>query len=133
MRRPRRAAWAVAAIYAAVLIWLVIFADAWSLNRLTVWMYVQMLGIAPQNTSPEHYGALLNVLLFVPLGWLLVRLTPLSWWLAAATCGLVSSTVELAQYLFLDRQSSWGDVVANLLGGLVGAVVAALGQTYAER
>jgi glycopeptide antibiotics resistance protein len=125
--RSRLTVWVVAALYAAGLLWLVVLADSWSLNRLTVRLYVALQGVAPVGAMPEHYGVLLNVLLFVPLGWLLVRGIRMRWWVATAACGVVSALIEVGQHLYLDRQSQLGDVAANLLGGLVGAAIAALG------
>ena len=94
------------------------------LHRLTVWLYVLFrtdVPIAPDWALPEHYGALLNVLLFVPVGMALALITPWSWWRIALVATLVSAVVELAQATIVDRDSSVQDVVTNGIGALLGA------------
>lgn len=118
------------------LLWLALFVSAasfavlllgpWSseLNRLTVWLYVYFrtdLPIAPDRALPQHYGALLNVLLFVPVGVVLALLTRWSWWQVALIATLGSTVVELAQATIVDRDSSAQDVVTNGVGALLGA------------
>jgi glycopeptide antibiotics resistance protein len=67
-----------------------------------------------------------NIVFFVPVGFLLgVLLSYRFWWLAPIGGGLLSAAVETAQRLFLPgRVSSFGDVVANTSGALVGCLVA---------
>lgn len=74
-----------------------------------------------------------NVLLFVPLGalavWLLGR--PY-WWVGPAAGLLLSSLIELAQFLFLpERYPALADVAANTSGAVIGALFALL--TLARR
>ena len=61
------------AAYLAATLWLLLGADAWALNRLTVRLYVALGHVVPAGVLPEQYGVALNVLLFLPLGWLLTR------------------------------------------------------------
>lgn len=96
------------------------------LNRLTVRLYVFFrsdIPIAPDWALPEHYGALLNVLLFVPVGMALALLTRWSWWRIALIATLGSAIVEVAQATIVDRDSSVVDVVTNGVGALLGAAV----------
>jgi len=98
----------------------------WQLNRLTVRLYVLFrddVPIAPEWALPEHYGLLLNVLLFVPVGVALALLTSWSWWRIVLVVGLGSSVVELAQGTVVDRDASAADVVTNSLGALLGVGV----------
>lgn len=69
-----------------------------------------------------------NVLLFVPLGLLLVLVLPTRrWWLAPAIGLTVSSAAELTQALLLPaRVPSLLDVLANTIGTLIGAVAGVL-------
>jgi glycopeptide antibiotics resistance protein len=100
-----------------------------ALNRLTVALYVQLRydwPIAPDWVTPEHYGVLLNVLLFVPLGALFVLLTRRPWWQATAVAAGGSLAIEAVQWLWLDRQGTWVDVAANTLGAAVGALAVSL-------
>lgn len=72
-----------------------------------------------------------NVLLFVPLGALMVWLMGRRyWWVGPAAGVLLSSLIELAQFLFLPaRYPAPADVAANTLGAAVGAGLALLATT----
>ncbi len=101
----------------------------WPLNRLTVELYVFFrsdVAIAPSWALPEHYGVLLNVVLFVPLGVLVVMATDWSWWWVTIAAALASTAIELGQREWLTREASVQDIVANTLGALVGAVAVSL-------
>ncbi|MEJ3404898.1 VanZ family protein [Rathayibacter sp. YIM 133350] len=67
-----------------------------------------------------------NVVLFVPFGVLLtVLLGARRWWLAVLIGIAASGVIELGQALFLEgRTPSYRDVLANSLGGLIGAALA---------
>ncbi len=127
--RDRRVLAALGVVYVVALA--VLVAGPWGrpLNRLTVDLYVQFRydwPIAPDWFLPEHYGILLNVLLFVPLGALLVLVARLPWWVAMAAAALASGLIETAQWLWLAREGGGNDVVANTLGAGLGAVVVSL-------
>jgi glycopeptide antibiotics resistance protein len=122
----------VAAVGAAYLLGLVVVVASpwgWELNRLTVDLYVQLRydwPIAPDWVSPEHYGALLNVVLFVPFGALAVLVTGRPWWWVISAAALASVAIELAQGRWLARDDSSWDVVANTAGALFGALAVTL-------
>ncbi len=104
----------------------ILVAGPWgvALNRLTVRCYVffrTTWPIAPDWVLPEHYGLLLNVLLFVPLGAGLAFLTAWPWWRVALTAAAASTLIEVLQ-LVLPRDPDPMDVVTNTLGALVGAL-----------
>jgi glycopeptide antibiotics resistance protein len=125
----RRVVAALGAAYLLLLVLVVTGPWGWTLNRLTVRLYTFFrydVPLAPDWALPEHYGYLLNVLLFVPLGVLLVVVVRCSWWWAACIGTLVSAVVEVVQSLWLPRDGDLLDVVANGLGALLGAVVARL-------
>ena len=125
----RRFSAALVVAYVAGLVVLVSRPWGWELNRLTVRLYVFFrndVPLAPDWVRPEHYGVLLNVLLFVPLGLLLAAATGRSWWLVTLVCLLGSVAIELTQARWLERDGDWTDVVANTLGGLVGALAISL-------
>jgi glycopeptide antibiotics resistance protein len=67
-----------------------------------------------------------NIVFFVPVGFLLGLLfTYRWWWMAVVGGGLLSTSVEIAQGLFLPgRVSSAADVLANTSGAVVGCLVA---------
>lgn len=128
-RRRRGVLAAVVAAYLLGLLVLVASPWGWALNRLTVALYVRLRydwAIAPDWVSPEHYGVLLNVVLFVPLGALAVLVTGRPWWWVTAAAALVSVAIELAQGRWLPRDGSSWDVIANTGGALVGALAVTL-------
>ncbi|MDJ0338174.1 VanZ family protein [Cryobacterium sp. PH31-O1] len=67
-----------------------------------------------------------NIALFIPVGLLVVVLAGARrWWLGPVTGALVSTMIELGQFLFLPgRFATVNDVVANGLGALLGAGLA---------
>ena len=120
---------AVFVAYAVGLALLVFAPWGWSLNRTTVRLYVFFrsdMPIAPDGIGPDHYGVLLNVLLFVPLGAVLALLTARPWWWVVLPAAVVSGVIELVQGRWLDRVASWSDLVANTVGALLGAVAVSL-------
>lgn len=125
----RRVLVALALVYLAGLAVLVAGPWGWALNRLTVACYVQLRydwPIAPDWVLPEHYGVLLNVLLFVPLGALFVVVTGRTWWLAVVVAAAGSTAIEVVQGVFLAREATWQDVAANTVGAAIGALAVSL-------
>ena len=123
--RDRRVRAALLVAYLVALVAIVIGPWGWALNRLTVALYVQFRydwPVAPAWARPEHYGYLLNILLFVPMGALAVVITRRPWWLVTLAAALASSAIEIVQSLYLTRFGDPNDVVANTLGALIGAV-----------
>lgn len=80
-----------------------------------------------RSVSYEDAGQVLgNIALFVPLGWLVPMLWPKmrSVLRVVALGGAISIVIELAQLLFFPgRQSSLDDVILNVAGAFVGAVM----------
>lgn len=115
-----------AAAYLLGLVALVLLPLGDWLGRLTVRLYVVWVYDLrlPGRVMPDDVGFALNVVLFVPLGVLLTLSTRRPVWSVVA-CVVGSSTIELVQLLpQLHRDSSVLDVVANGLGGLLGALAA---------
>jgi glycopeptide antibiotics resistance protein len=83
---------------------------------------------APQAVgySMVEFGG--NVLLFVPLGLLLVAvLPPHRWWVAPLIGIAFSAAIETTQGLFLpERTASWLDLASNTIGALLGTAIALL-------
>ena len=134
--RDRRARYALGAAYLVVLAVLVLGPWGWELNRFTVWLYVQLrsdVPVAPAEALPEHYGFLLNVLLFVPLGVLLTLVSGRPWWWVALVACAGSAAVELVQWRWLEREGGGADVLANTAGALLGACAVILGRRGRRR
>ncbi len=66
-----------------------------------------------------------NILLFVPLGALVVWIMGRSyWWVGGAAGLLLSAAIELAQFIFLPaRYPSVADVLANTIGAALGGLL----------
>lgn len=114
----------VVVLLGAVLLW----PDGGAVNRAVVRLYVTLLDLGmPAWVTPDVYAVLLNVVLFVPLGWLgvsLLRRSP-----ARVVLGLAvfSAAIELVQALpALGRDASVGDFLCNTLGAALGAVGASV-------
>lgn len=86
--------------------------------RLAHWLGFEWVSYSTVEVSA-------NVVLFVPLGWLVAALLPRAFWWVGVLLGVgVSVTAEAAQLLFLpERFSSVVDVVANSAGALLGALL----------
>jgi VanZ family protein len=123
--------WLVAAAYLAVLGWILFGEDERFLRRAAVDVYATLKDSMPNAVRPQHYEVVLFGLLFVPLGWLAVRLTrrPAAW--VAAGCVWLTVMVELAQVAFLDRSGSAVDVIASSAGAILGVVIARPKETSA--
>lgn len=96
-----------------------------SINRL--------LAVLHRNGIPEWFGYSklefsANILMFVPLGFLVSMLLPVRvWWLALILCPGLSAAIELTQALALSaRFASILDVASNSIGALIGALLAVL-------
>jgi glycopeptide antibiotics resistance protein len=86
-----------------------------------------------RNGVPQWFGYnklefSANILMFVPLGFLIALLLPKRvWWLAFLICPMLSTGIELTQAIALSaRFATVIDVISNSLGGGIGAIVAAI-------
>jgi VanZ like family len=110
---------------------------SWRLNRITVHLYVFFrtdVPIAPSWVTPEDYGNLLNVLLFVPIGLLLAWWLGSRWAWALPVAAALSVSIELVQRVpAVARESSLADVACNVTGACVGVVLVAVGRVVRRR
>jgi len=67
-----------------------------------------------------------NILMFIPLGFLVALLLPARiWWLALLICPGMSVAIELTQALALSaRFATVTDVISNSLGAVIGILIA---------
>ena len=91
----------------------------------------KVLAVLHRNGVPEWfgYGKLefsANIVMFIPLGFLITLLLPTKvWWLALVICPALSGAIELTQGALLsERFASWGDVASNSIGAIVGIFIA---------
>ena len=87
----------------------------------------RFLGVLHRNGIPLWFGYnklefSANILMFVPVGFLVALLLPVrAWWLALIICPGLSIGIELTQAAFLSaRFATPTDVAANSVGALVG-------------
>lgn len=80
----------------------------------------------PTFVDYEFIESFMNVLLFVPVGFLFGLMVPLRWWPVALLLGpALSAGIELAQRYVLDeRVSTVNDVIANSIGATFGVLFA---------
>lgn len=99
----------------------------------TTWLVVFFDLTPDQGYRIGEFGA--NILLFVPLGALLVALAPRMGWLGAtALAALFSIAIEVAQTLARpERTGTSDDVVANTAGAALGALVVSVWLRWAGR
>ena len=76
-----------------------------------------------QHNQPE---VLANVLLYIPMGVVLIILWPKArLWLLSFCANSYFSTRELSQHLFLpDRYATVNDAMSNFFGGVLGMAIA---------
>jgi len=91
----------------------------------------RLLDVLHRNGIPQWFGYnklefSANVLMFVPLGFLVSMLLPVRvWWLALLILPGISVGIELTQAFALSaRFATVSDVIANSTGGFIGAFLA---------
>jgi glycopeptide antibiotics resistance protein len=125
--RHRTGVLTIGGMYAVGLMLVVFTPISHQLNAVTVrmyvfWTYTLHLG---WGVLPDTFGFVLNIVLFVPLGILVVLLLRVHWWEAALVAVATSCAIELVQAIpALGRETSLADVLSNGIGGLVGALFA---------
>lgn len=93
------------------------------------------LGLPSSLANAYRVEFVLNALMFAPVPFLGMWVFPrLSWTDWVAYTFLASAAVELTQGLFLEaRSAQFVDVVANTLGGVIGAGAAAIVRSLAKK
>ena len=124
----RRVAIVLAAALAVVLALVLLWPDGEEVRQAVLRVYVFFLHRGmPAAVTPDVYAVVLNVVAFVPLGWVGVLL--LRWPVPRVVLALValSAAVELLQALpGVGRDPSLLDVACNSLGAVIGALTASL-------
>jgi hypothetical protein len=134
---PRRVLWAALALWCAVLA-LALLAPS-STEQSALVEHVRELGLrmgfSPETATPQRAEFLANAAILAPVSALGSLLWPRTRWQDWTAIAFVASTaVELFQGLFLThRTPSTVDVVANTLGGLLGALVVVIGRAVQRR
>lgn len=113
---------ALLALYAAAVVAVLLapVSPSQAVDVLTGWIQ-EDLGLAFVRQGWVEFTA--NVLMFVPLG-VLVPLVFRRLWIGVVVAAALSAGAELAQILLPARHASMRDVLANVLGALLGAAIA---------
>ncbi|MBK5238150.1 MAG: VanZ family protein [Actinomycetales bacterium] len=97
----------------------------------------RFLDVLHRNGIPEWFGYnklefSANVLMFLPLGFLLTVILPARfWWLALIMCPALSISIELTQgALLAARFATVSDVIANSSGALIGILLAVMLRAF---
>ena len=89
------------------------------------------------KTSSYHEAFILNIMLFVPMGYLLPTIRTnhkgeqestangwgMHWWSSVLICSAASMCIEILQQLTGFGMFDWNDWIANSIGGCVGVVI----------
>lgn len=93
----------------------------------------RLVGVLHRNGVPNWFGYnglefTANILMFIPLGFLVaLLLTQRLWWLALIICPAFSVLIELTQAVFLAaRFATVSDVISNSTGAFIGIFFAVL-------
>lgn len=99
---------------------LLLTSNGWAVNRANVFVWAHLLGPVGLlgAITPDRFGDLMNIVLFMPFFAALTVLIPTWWWVAAGF--LISSAVELYQTTLPARQATIVDVITNTLGAALG-------------
>lgn len=90
------------------------------------------------KTSSYHEAFILNIMLFVPMGYLIppnihrhkgeqkstAHGSGMRWWGSVLICSAISITIEILQQLTGFGMFDWNDWIANTIGALVGVCMA---------
>jgi glycopeptide antibiotics resistance protein len=123
--RHRTVVRGLALLATATLALLLLWPDGEAVRQVLLRVY--LFGLArgvPPRIGPEVYATVLNVIVFVPLGWIGVDLLRRRASTVALSLLALSVGVELVQALpALGRAPSLLDVACNAAGGLIGALL----------
>ncbi|WP_165310836.1 VanZ family protein [Microbacterium protaetiae] len=121
VRSHRWAVWALA-VYIVVVALIVLTPVSYSDIVVAVWSWIRNdLGI--DSFGAGWVEAAGNVVMFVPLGFLLTLVFRHPWY-GTILALVLSAGVEIAQIVIPDRVASVRDVVSNTLGAAIGAFLA---------
>lgn len=125
--QPLTRAWPLAllVLLCAPLVWVVLIADGWTVNRLVV-RIVSSLGPG-FPLGPDDVDLILNTAMLAPFAFLAgVGFPRTPWWLWWLAGFLTSLSIETTQFFMGTRDASWVDLLLNTVGAGVGAALALL-------
>lgn len=123
-------------LYTAVLVWLVIFKMSFSLADIYPARAINFIPFYYPASSGDIplYEIILNVILFIPLGFLLYKtFKRMTFSRGGLTVFLVSLAFEILQYALSVGVSDITDLITNTAGGGIGFYLAAVFTKPGER
>lgn len=109
------------AIYLIVVLAMLLLPVSYGQVVTTVWRWLTAEAGARFGAGWIEFSA--NIVLFVPMGFLLTVLFRHPWYGATLAVGL-SAVAELAQIVIPNRQATLRDVISNSIGAALGALLA---------
>lgn len=93
----------------------------------------KLLSVLHRTGVPEWFGYnklefSANIVMFIPLGFLITLLLPTKvWWLALIICPAISAAIEITQGALLSQRfASFGDLLSNSIGAIIGVLLAVI-------
>ena len=131
--KTRCLTYAVFGIYLLLLLWMVLFKFATSVDDILGMRHARYLNLIPFTDSANLYGSnffdeiVVNFLIFIPFGlYMRMLLKRRSWLIQLLPPFLASVAFEVVQYVFAIGVSDITDVIMNTAGAATGLVVFAL-------
>jgi len=90
----------------------------YKINLEPLWSYKHILG---ESSMIMTWEVLLNIFLFIPIGLMIGMLSShVQWWKVLIFSVILSSSIEISQYIFRKGLCETDDVIHNVLGALLG-------------
>ena len=117
--KSRKISIALLALYLLTLSWIILFKAT---IPLVVFQLERSVNVVPFGNDPRLHEIILNILVFVPMGIFISALKKKdSFFGMVALVFLLSLFYESAQFIFAIGVCDITDLIANTLGGIVGA------------
>ena len=87
------------------------------INLMPFWSYKAII----EGQTQLIYGSIMNVLVFVPLGFILgIAFRRMNWRKVLLFCATISIMIETLQFVFERGFTEFDDLVHNVAGGMIG-------------
>lgn len=117
--------WVIAGLIGYVLAVIAVLLLPVSYSDIVAWIGERLRAVGITGFGTGWIEFITNILMFIPLGFLLTLLIRVTW-RGVLLALVLSGAAELAQIVIPSRQPSLRDVLANVLGAAIGAGIASL-------
>ncbi len=122
MRSRRKYNWIFVIIYTACILYITLFSRTPSLSHIVrptpLWSYIRWL----EGNGSSGRSILLNIVLFIPIGFFLGSVFKRRY-IAILACLALASAIEAIQFATYLGFFDVDDIISNLIGGAIGAVL----------